>query len=141
MLVAGFIAICVLVAYVTAHFVVNQQSAEPHQEPYGHHWLHEELALTPSEVATIEAFEADYRTQKEALLVQFKIKVAELGALLQVQSDVSPEVEHAIHELHIVHGDLQELSIRHYFQMLSVLPPEKQAKLRRLAGEALSVPE
>jgi len=36
---------------------------------------------------------------------------------------------------------LQELSIQHYYDMLNVLPPEKQAKLRELAIKALSQPE
>lgn len=138
---ALLVVVCVGVSYfVTGLMMRNEQSWE-HDEEHGHHWLHQELALTPSEVAAVDAFEPDYRRDRAKLLEDFNTQIAKLRGFLVEKDDFSPEVNAAIHELHVVHGSLQELSIRHYYDMMSVLPPEKKEKLRKLAVEALSEPE
>ncbi|MDQ8198198.1 hypothetical protein QEH56_08580 [Pelagicoccus enzymogenes] len=138
---ALLVVVCVGVSYfVTGLLVRNDQSWE-HDEEQGHHWLHQELALTPSEVVAVDAFEPDYHRDRAKLLENFNAQIAKLRGLLVEKDDFSPEVNAAIHELHVVHGSLQELSIRHYYEMMSVLPPEKKEKLRKLAVEALSEPE
>jgi Spy/CpxP family protein refolding chaperone len=111
-----------------------------HDQADGHLWLHEELGLTAEEAAAIDQFESPYREERSRLNAEFEKRIDRLASLLRESDGVTPEVTHAVHELHSVHGQLQELSIRHYFEMLSVLPPEKQAKLRQLAVEALSTP-
>jgi Spy/CpxP family protein refolding chaperone len=106
-----------------------------------HDWLHDELSLTKEESLKIEELEGPYQEKRSTLLVVFDERIRELSEILRTNDRATPEVDHAIHRIHEVHGNLQQLSIDHYFQMLEVLPPEKQAKLRSLAVEALSEPE
>jgi Spy/CpxP family protein refolding chaperone len=108
---------------------------------HGHHWLHEALELTEQEEAAIDAFEGDYRSERERLVKEFNSRVGDLRQILVSNDQYVPEVDAAIHRLHEVHGELQELSIQHYYDMLNVLPPEKKDKLRQLAVKALSQPE
>jgi len=109
--------------------------------PHGHQWLHEALELTEKEEAAIDAFEGDYRSERERLVKEFDSRVGDLRQIIVSTDQYVPEVDAAIHQIHEVHGELQELSIQHYYDMLSVLPPDKQDKLRHLAVKALSQPE
>lgn len=136
------LATCVGLSILAAQWVMQTETVvDPHAPMHGHQWLHEQLGLTEAESAAIDAFEGDYHQKKDALTAQFEARIAELRALLARQDAYSSEVDAAIHRLHEVHGALQELSIRHYYDMMGVLPPEKQAKLRELAVKALSQPE
>jgi len=126
--------------------VISYRMMEPHgwqahDQPHGHQWLHHELGLTETEAAAIDEFEVPYRTERARLQEVFDQKVRSIAELLQNSDEFNPEVVHAVHDLHIVHGQLQERSIRHYFDMLSVLPPDKQEALRSLAVGALSTPQ
>lgn len=135
------IVVCVGVSFVTAQWFSKSQDEWKHDMTHGHDWLHQALGLTEPEEAAIDAFEADYRKQRERLVQEFDSRVGDLREILVSTDHYVPEVDAAIHRLHEVHGELQELSIQHYYDMLSVLPPEKQEKLRQLAVKALSQPE
>lgn len=134
------LTVCVATSLMTIHWASSPSIPEP--ESYQNHkWLHKELSLTPTESKQLDAFETQYRQEREGVLKEFNRRTTALAELLVHTDHLSSEVEHAIHDLHGVHGQLQELSIRHYYQMLSVLPEDKQAQLRTIAVEALSIPE
>ncbi len=135
------ILLCFAVSAITSQWMMHNDDWNHHDLEHGHKWLHHELNLTETEASAIDAFEPAYREQRAAMLEEFQAKIENLRQQLVAHDQFSPEVEHAIHELHQIHGQLQELSIRHYYQMMSVLPPEKQEILKELAGQALSVPE
>ena len=141
LLAIALVLLGVMGSFVTLKLVHRSDDWSHHDEAHGHHWLHNELNLTLEEAAAVDAFEPEYRKQRKELMLQFHDKINNLQHLLVSNNAYSAEVEHAIHELHIVHGNLQELSIRHYFQMMSVLPSEKQEHLKQIATEALSTPE
>ena len=134
------VILTVLVTMISVR-VMTPQDWQAHDQPHGHAWLHKELGLTETEAAAIDAFEDPYRTERARLQEEFDRRVQAIADLLQNKDAFGPDVVHAIHELHIVHGQLQELSIRHYYDMLSVLPPDKQEQLRSLAVAALSTPQ
>lgn len=139
-----FALVMILACGAVAYIVADWSSQPPeweHDQQHGHEWLRQEIGLTDAESVAIDAFEAEYRQQRAALLEQYKIEMLNLRDLLVQQDSFSPQIQHAIHELHLVHGELQELSIRHYYDMLNVLPPEKKDRLRKLAADALSEPE
>ena len=131
----------VLVAVISVRLFSPASGWARHDQPHGHAWLHRELDLTPAEAEAIDAFEAPYRSERARLEEAFDRHVQAIATLLESSDALTPAVTHAVHELHLVHGQLQELSIAHYFEMLSVLPPEKQARLRQLAVDALSTPQ
>lgn len=139
--ISVLLAVCVGVSYFVTRLMVGSDPSWKHVEAHGHHWLHEQLALTEEEVEAVDAFEPNYRSERSRLLAEFDSRIEKLRELLVEQDRFSPQVNASIHELHAVHGALQELSIRHYYDMMSVLPPEKKERLKKLAVEALSEPE
>lgn len=134
------VLLTVLVTVISVR-VMTPEDWQSHDQPHGHDWLHHTLGLTETEREAIDAFEDPYRTERARLQEEFDQKVQAIADLLENSEEFGPDVVHAIHELHIVHGQLQELSIRHYFDMLRVLSPDKQDQLRKLAVEALSTPQ
>lgn len=136
---AALVAVCVLVTLLSLRLF--QPSEWAHDEPHGHQWLHEQLGLTEQEMTAIDAFEDPYRAERQRLQTALDERIEAIAKLLQEHDAFAPEINAAIHDLHVVHAELQQLAIEHYFEMLSVLPPEKQDKLRALAVEALSTPQ
>jgi len=135
------VVVCVGVSYFVTGVMVKSETSWEHDQAHGHDWLHQQLELTAEEISAVDAFEPDYRRDRAKLLKKFNSQMAELRGLLVEKERYTAEVDAAIHELHEVHGSLQELSIRHYYDMISVLPPKKKEKLRKLALEALIEPE
>lgn len=140
-MVLFIIVICVVVSFITTKWFTQNKSAWEFDITHDHQWLHEELALTRAEMDAVDGFENEYRSQRNILTKEFYLRTAELRELLIDKDDYVPEVDVAIHRIHETHGKLQELSIQHYYDMLNVLPVEKQEKLRQLAVKALSQPE
>ena len=135
------VVVSVLVAVISVRLMSPHSDWSTHDQAKGHQWLHQELDLTAEETAAIDAFEAPYRAERARLQKAFDARVQAIAALLESSDELTPTVTQAVHDLHIVHGQLQELSIAHYFEMLNVLPPEKQERLRNLAVDALSTPQ
>ncbi len=133
------VVLCISVCYTTfsiiAHNKNNPKSDEPHQ------WLHDQLELTQSEEEKIHAFEKKYQSRKYELEKEFKDKIAQLSKLLQSNDKYTPEVTAKVSEIHAIHGNLQQLAIKHYYDMFEVLTPEKREKLKQFAVQALSKPQ
>lgn len=139
-LALGLILVCIAVSFITSSFLSQKGDWSKH-EADGHQWLHQELNLTSEEGSAIDAFEPAYREERAVLQQQFQAKIEELRREITSADQFSDQARETIHELHLIHGQLQELSIRHYYQMMQVLPPEKQDRLRDIAAKALSVPQ
>jgi Spy/CpxP family protein refolding chaperone len=137
-LIGGMILICVVVSFLTTRLMVNKSDWSQHD---GHQWLHQELDLSDKEAAKIDALEPEYRKERAELEEDFQQRILMLRDLIVNSQELTPEVRHAIHELHIVHGQLQELSIKHYYEMMNALPKDKHIRLKEIAVQALSIPE
>jgi Spy/CpxP family protein refolding chaperone len=133
LLILSGVLISMLTLQWTKSILYNQPSSHE-----SHVWLHHELNLSDEEQQAIDAFETGYQTQRKILLQTFNQRIENLAQILVSSNELNLEVKYAIHQLHEVHGELQELSITHYYQMISVLSPEKQEKLQSMAVEALS---
>lgn len=133
--------ICLLVSILTTLLLVERGDWSQHDTEHGHLWLHSELDLSDSEASAIDILEPDYRLERAKLEKNFQEQILLLREMIVYSNELTPEISHAIHELHIVHGQLQELSIEHYFQMMDTLPKDKQIRLRKIASQALSIPE
>jgi Spy/CpxP family protein refolding chaperone len=140
-LIGGMILICVVVSFLTTRLMVNKSDWRQHDSEHGHKWLHQELNLSETEAALIDALEPAYREERAKLQGDFQERILALRDLIVGSDKLKPEVRHAIHELHIVHGRLQELSINHYYEMMNALPADKQKRLKEIAVQALSTPE
>lgn len=133
------LAVCIGVTFLTVRVITADQW--PSSREQGDDWIRSELALSEEEAARVEVFEALYREKRRSLQEEFDRRVARLAGILQSSDSYSSEVTAAVHAIHAVHGQLQQLAIEHYFDMLNELPPDKQVRLRTMAVEALSEPQ
>jgi nickel and cobalt resistance protein CnrR len=106
-----------------------------------HAMLHEELRLSEEEDKAIEKIEENYAREKARLNTVFQEKQNKLVSILKDGNEFSEAVNVAVNEIQHVHGDLQRLSIQHYYEMLQILPEDKKVILRELALKSLSKPE
>lgn len=140
-LIGAMILICVLVSFATTRLISNKSDWSQHNSEHGYQWLHRELELSENESAAIDALEPAYHKERAELQRDFQQRILTLRDLIVNSQNLTPEVSRAIHDLHIVHGQLQELSIKHYYKMMNALPEDKQERLKEVAVQALSIPE
>ena len=139
-LLLGIVLIAVITCVVTMS-LLEHDNKRFHQGDENHQWLHAQLNLNDEEDAKFHALEKDYKIKRLELEKLFYQEQEKLAKILRENDAFSPEVTQAIHNLHVVHGELQSLCIVHYYDMLAVLPDKKKDKLRALATDALSRPE
>jgi len=102
---------------------------------------YEHLNLLAEEQERVDQVYAQFEAERISRLEEFHRLQGELAKLLQEEEEYSERVSDTVKQLHVVHADLQEVSIRRFFAVLDVLPSEKRMELRQLAAEALSQPD
>lgn len=135
--VALIAAVCATTYWIMFTFATG---SDEHAE-IGHEWLHEKLDLNSDEIEMIEQIEERYAARRETLEQTFNLKQNALAKILLEQDTYSDIVKNAVRDIHQAHGDLETMSIEHYYDMLSILPSSKHTRLRELAAQALSQPE
>lgn len=131
----------VVVAVAACFATLTLLTRDSNHNVDSHEWLHRELNLTPEEDAALKVIEQKYLLEHSHLEKEMKAAQAHLALILSEEDKHSERVTDAVHEIHRIHGNIQDLSIQHFFEMQTVLPQEKNAKLRQLAAEALSEPQ
>jgi hypothetical protein len=130
---------CAVVSYgVGRWFACHSVGAISHGNPTS---LVNALDLNSDEQSRLAEYDKAYKAERAVLLAEFNQRIAHISELLCEQDSYSDEVSKAVNELHHVHGQLQKLSIEHYYDILQVLPPDKREKLRDIAVTSLSQPE
>lgn len=132
------VTICAVVCISTIHWIGT--SDEHSNTAKNHDWLHEKLELKDGEVPELESLEEQFSKEKKRLDEEIDAHKAKLAKQLRSKEKPDQEIVDSVRNIHLVHGKIQQLEIKHYFDMLSILPPAKRAKLRELATESLSAP-
>lgn len=134
-ILVSMLGVCVIVSVVTASWVLRGEAS---QEVLDHNWVHEELDLHAEDVPELEEMEVVYSAKKNKLLGEVAVLQARLAQQLLEKSEADEEVSETVKKIHHAHGQIQELGIMHYFDMISILSEPKQRRLRELAVDALS---
>lgn len=103
-----------------------------------HHWVHGQLELTAEQEKQLEPIERRYDEQRRQFSEVIRSANAELAQAIVADGGGSPRVKAAIAKIHDAHGQLQEATLRHVFEMKPVLQPEQYNKLLNLTANALS---
>ena len=135
-LIGGVAIIAVLTCLLVFHLFLKPHAHEPHSSDS----FLDQLNLEPQLYEEVVVIDQRFEEERQSLLDEFSEKTGNLASLLLEEDRFTEQVMQSIHEIHEIHGALQALSIRRYFAILAVLPPEKQAILRQLAAGALSEP-
>lgn len=126
-------AIAALSAFCTMHWMGKSHSApsDPHE------WLHAQLDLTEKQHEALKPIEARFNASYGEAGVKLWEARTELAKALDAGDADSPEIAAAVHKIHQRMGKLQMLSIRHIFEMRTVLTKEQGDKLLHLAKQNL----
>ena len=109
-------------------------------QPDFHHWVHQQLNLTPEQDKALDAQEESFAARKKLLNEEIQQANVELATVMQQDKEYSPRVVAAVEKIHHAQSDLEKATLEHIFAMKSVLTPEQFDKLLKLTGDALSKP-
>lgn len=103
-----------------------------------HHFVHEELDLTPSQSVRLGQLETRFAVEKKELDLSLRAANARLAAAMDDEHEYGPKVAAAIDDIHARMGDLQKVTVRHVFAMRAILSPAQQARFDRQVASSLT---
>jgi nickel and cobalt resistance protein CnrR len=103
-----------------------------------HELLHEELDLTPEQLARIEAIETRFAARRRALELELRTDNARLASAIEAERGYGPRVTAEIERSHRAMGELQKETLAHIFEMRRVLTPEQAGRFDRAVVKALT---
>lgn len=103
-----------------------------------HEFVHEELNLTSAQEAQLDTIEEDFALERRRLELSLRVANAELAAAMEDEHEYGPKVSVAIDGVHASMGELQKASIRHVFEMRSLLDERQKRAFDRKVGNALT---
>jgi Spy/CpxP family protein refolding chaperone len=138
-LVLGLVALTA----VGSSLMVLRWMGQPVEDHSAHQLVpfYEQLNLSPLKLEEVRLIDAGFERAREPLILEFQKVMRDLAKMLEQEESFTAEIDERVKEVHRIHGGLQELSIRRYFAVMEVLPPEQQEELRKIASTALSQPQ
>ncbi len=103
-----------------------------------HQLIHQDLDLNAAQETQIEAIEAQYAIQRQALELELRSDNAHLAQAIETEHGFGPQVGAAIDRSHHAMGELQKATLEHIFAMRSVLRPEQAALFDEAVVKALT---
>lgn len=104
-----------------------------------HQLLHEKLDLDSAQETKIEAIEAQFAIQRQALELELRADNVRLAQAIQTEHGFGPQVSATIDRSHKAMGELQKITLEHIFAMRGVLRPEQAARFDDAVVKALTV--
>jgi uncharacterized protein YicC (UPF0701 family) len=95
--------------------------------------------MYPSQETKIEAIEARYAVQRQALELELRADNARLAQAIQTEHGYGPQVSDAVDRSHKAMGELQKVTLEHIFAMRGVLRPRQAARFDEAVVKALTV--
>lgn len=102
-----------------------------------HAWLHRELNLTDEQERVLQPIETKFSEEHARLEAAIATARRDLARAMAEDKSYTPRVVAAVAAVNERLGDMQRASIRHVFDMRSVLSSEQGEKLLSLAQKAL----
>lgn len=99
--------------------------------------LHHELDLSGQQQQQIEAMEQDFAQRRRLLEGQMRAANRELASVIRTQHGYGPDAQRAVEHFHQAMGALQEATIRHVFEMRTVLTPTQVQQFDQAVSKAL----
>lgn len=136
----GTIVVAALVSWGVARYTLKHGHSHPHSETGNadlHHWLHENLGISAEQEALLLPIELAF--EKESAQCQEEIEAAGLALAEAIRNDPedSDEIEASRLRLHAAKGELEELTLQHFFAMKKHLSPEQGEKLLQWTHDSL----
>jgi len=140
--VATVIAATIMAALVAQLTIRQQDDSHHHDHDHGdasgfHEWLHANLALTPEQEAVLRPHEEAYEAAREEQRMEIWSAGHELANAIREHEGHSPEVAAAQERLLAAQGELQRLTLEHFFAMKEGLTPEQGERLLQWTHDSI----
>jgi Spy/CpxP family protein refolding chaperone len=129
----------------TARFVTDwtlhrhgESHAHDHAETDFHAWMHEHLDITPEQHATLEPIEAEFEKQRVRLKEEIRAAGREVAATISEANVDDARLKSALERLNQTQGELQRLTLDHFFAMKRYLRPAQAKKLVEWTHDSLA---
>uniref|UniRef100_UPI003783EA9C periplasmic heavy metal sensor n=1 Tax=Prosthecobacter sp. TaxID=1965333 RepID=UPI003783EA9C len=116
----------------------GESHAHNHEEQDFHTWMHEHLDITPEQHAKLEPIEAEFEVERTRLKNDIRTAGAELATTIGATNVNDARLKSALERLNKSQGDLQRLTLDHFFAMKRYLRPAQAEKLVEWTHDSLA---
>lgn len=114
----------------------HHEGHERHED--AHDRIHGELKITGEQEKQLELPERRYEEDKRHWTEKIRLANVDLATALREDKSESPRVLAAVERIGEAQGELQKVTLRHVFEMKSILTPAQYDRLIELTAEALA---
>jgi len=119
-------------SWLVTDWVLHQHGeshAQDASEPDFHAWMHEHLDITPEQHAIMEPLEAEFEAQRIILRTAIRKSGHEVAESISAANPNDLRLKSALEVLNRSQGDLQRLTLDHFFAMKRHLRPAQAKRL------------
>ena len=133
----GTVIAAAVIAWLTVKLAAPA-GHDGHSESSFHDWLHENLEITAEQETLLLPHEREFEEQRTQQRTVIEAAGAALAEAIRSSGDAeAPEVESARLQLIEAQGELQRITLDHFFAMKKHLSPEQGEKLLRWTRESI----
>lgn len=99
--------------------------------------LHQQLSISSQQDVQLAKIEETYQKQLKYFSEKLKLINMELANAVKEEKIFGPRIDKAIEENHTTLGELQKATMKHLFEMQTVLSPEQSEKMNSVIADAL----
>jgi len=124
--------------YAGQHYFHHDHAPHAHVKANGlNEYIHSQLGITPQQDAKLSDIEQRYQEQITYLEEKLKLSNMELANAVREDKRYGARVEKAITDNHTTMGELQKVTMKHLFDMQTVLTAEQNEKMNKVITDAL----
>ncbi len=112
--------------------------AHDHVETDFHAWMHEHLDITPEQHAILEPIESEFEQQRTRLRNDIRTAGLEVAAAIGEANVDDAKLKAALERLNKSQGELQRMTLEHFFAMKRYLRPAQAKKLLEWTHDSLA---
>lgn len=102
-----------------------------------HHWLHENLRISPEQEEDLRPLEDAFAEKEEALKRSIRRDAKELAHRLRSGRTEGEDWRPLLQRIHATQGELQERTLAHFIEMSRHLEPEDAERLLRWTHDSI----
>ncbi|MFN0077467.1 MAG: Spy/CpxP family protein refolding chaperone [Prosthecobacter sp.] len=116
----------------------GESHAQDGADPDFHAWMHAHLDLTPEQHDLLEPVEAEFEQQRVRLRGEIRAAGLEVAAAISETSVDDVRMKAALARLNQAQGDLQRMTLEHFFAMKRYLRPAQAKRLLEWTHDSLT---
>ena len=116
----------------------GESHAQDDAEPDFHAWMHAHLDLTPEQHNTLEPIEAEFEQQRMRLRGKIRTAGLEVAGAIGEGNVDDDRLKAALAQLNQAQGELQRMTLEHFFAMKRYLRPAQAKRLLEWTHDSLT---